>query len=158
MIVMALAAAAAQATAPAADAMGATVELMVMREVTGDRARPGAEVRLSVNRSVAVAGGTIPYGASAFGEVVEASPSGLAMRRGAIAIRLTRLVIGGRDVALTGEFSARGNGGRGDDAVKVLFVPIYALFAPGNVGKVKAGQIVTGRLPPGFSLPATAAP
>lgn len=147
--------AASLAAGPVQAGTGAAIELMVMREVTGDHAVAGAEVRLSVNRALTVDGGTIPYGTPAFGEVVRASRSGMAMHSGAIAIRLTRLVIEGRDVPISGGFAARGSGGEGDGVIKALFVPMYVLFSPGNVGKVKAGQIVEGHLPVGFALTAT---
>ena len=139
-------------TAAPAPTIGMPIELMVMREVDGDHAEAGAEVRLTVNRAVAVEGGTIPYGTPAFGEVVRTVHSGMAMKRGTIAIKLTRLMLGGRPVPITGGFGTRGGGGESDNFVKVLFVPMYVLFSPGNGGKVKAGQLIQGNLPTGFTL------
>ena len=123
------------------------VELMVTREVTAESAKPGQLVKLVLNKSVPIEGRpAIPSGTPAFGEVVAVDPSGLAMKRGSLAIRLTRMVIDGSDVPLLGELSTKGRGGKNDDAVKVMLAPIYAPFAHGNSAKFKAGEIVTGRL------------
>lgn len=126
------------------------VELMVMTEVSTSRARAGDIVKLRVNRPVERDGIVIVQpGTAAFGEVVSVKGSGAAMKRGALAIRLTRLVIDGRSVPLAGEFDARGRGGKGDDVARILLAPIYAPFASGNAAKFKAGEIISGQLLPG---------
>lgn len=137
--------AAMQSETPATE--GLPIELMVMTEVTTASARRGDPVKLRVHRPVLHDGAMIvPEGAAAFGEVLDLSRSGIAMKRGGLSIRLTRVVVNGRDLPLDGAFGTRGRGGKSDDLVKVVLAPFYFPFAPGNSGKFKAGEVVTGRL------------
>ncbi len=127
---------------PAAD-----VELMVMTEVNADSARRGDPVKLRLNRAFTLVDGTIvPEGTPAIGEVLDLKKSGMSLSRGSLAIRVLRIALPGRDIPLTGELNATGRGGKSDDAIKVLFVPVYAVFAPGNSAKFKAGEIVIAHL------------
>lgn len=141
---------------PVAPAVAADIglELMVMTEVSTARAKAGDVVKLRLNRPVVIDGVIrIPAGTPAFGEVVDTRKSGMAMKRGKLAIRLVRIAATGCDLPLEGDLTTEGRGGKSDDAVKVLLAPFYAPFAPGNSAKFKAGDIVTGRLTQGAVCP-----
>lgn len=132
---------------PVTEPAGVPVELMVMTEVSTARARAGDLVKLRVHRPVEQDGVTlVPEGAAAFGEVLRVRPGGMAMKKGALAIRLTRVVVNGRDMPLDGILDTKGRGGKGDGVAKVILAPFYAPFAPGNSARFKAGEIITGRL------------
>ena len=122
---------------------GEAIELMVMTEVSGDRAQAGSIVKLMLNKPVTRGGCTlIAAGAPAFGEVVSVGKSGPALKSGSLRVRLVRLVVDGQDLPIDGDVQEKGRGGTSDDAVKVVLVPLYALFSPGNSGKLKAGDTV----------------
>lgn len=122
------------------------VELMVMTEVTAADARAGDRVRLRVHAPLTADGVVIvPEGAQAEGEVVAARRSGIAMRRGSLSVRVTRLMVDGREIALTGHVAAHARSGS-DDALRLAIAPMWALIAANNSAKLKAGDIVTARL------------
>lgn len=139
--------------APAANAAGATaftlvkgseLELMVLREVDSNEAQPGDEVRLMLNRPVTLADGTVlaEMGTRAAGVVTESKKAGLALQRGTMRVAFKSLTVDGVALPLTGEIKRRGKGGKADDALKIVLVPFYALFSPGNSAKLKAGDTV----------------
>jgi hypothetical protein len=146
-------AAAALAQAPASEAApvlvlpaGTEIELMVVREVDSDRSQPGDPVKLRVNRPVTV-GDTvvIPVGAEAQGEVTATRKSGGMLRRGNIAVDITSLSVGGREVPLSTMLEQRGRGGS-DDVLKVAMAPMWILFARGNGAKLKAGELISAQV------------
>ncbi|HUH50148.1 MAG TPA: hypothetical protein VLZ56_09885, partial [Mycoplana sp.] len=69
-----------------------------------------------------------------------------ALQRGSLSISLTHIALGDQRISLLGAFDRRGKGGKNDDAVKMLLAPMYVLFSPGNSAKLKAGDIVVGRV------------
>lgn len=123
---------------------GSELELMVLREVDSNRAQPGDEVRFLLTRPLALADGTVlaDKGARATGAVVEAKKSGIALQRGAIRVKLKSLAVGNVGLPISGEIYQKGKGGKADDVLKVALVSVYALFSPGNAGKLKAGETV----------------
>lgn len=132
--------------------------LMVLTEVDGNRAQAGDKVKLRVHEPLTADGFVlIDRGAPAVGEVLTTDKSGLALERGKMAVRLTELVVEGRRLALDEEISVRGKGGKMDDALKIVLVPIYALFAPGNSAKLKAGELVTASVGAGLCYSVAAA-
>src|SRR5947209_7764093 len=71
---------------------GQPVQLMVLHEVNSRQAKPGDRFPLRVNAPVLVDGAVVvPVGASAWGEVVAASGTGIAGGRGHVSMRLVRL-------------------------------------------------------------------
>ena len=132
---------------PPSDATG-RVRLMVMREVDSSAAEEGDVVRLAVDAATSFNGRPIPVGTPAFGVVERASGSGAALRRGKLEVRLTHLMLGAERIELAGALRDRGEGGKADDAAKVLLAPMYILFARGNVAKLKAGEIVEASFAP----------
>ncbi len=124
------------------------VRLMVMREVDSSQAKEGDVVRLAVDAATSFDGRLIPVGTPAFGLVERASDSGVALRRGKLEVRLTHLMLGEERIELAGAVRDRGEGGKADDAAKVLLAPMYILFARGNVAKLKAGEIVEASFAP----------
>lgn len=125
---------------PTADAR--RIRLMVMREVNSSKAKPGDIVKLIVDQPFEIGGVTVPAGTPAFGTVHEAKDAGAALQRGKLEVRLSHIALGDRLLPLRGDLLDRGEGGKSDDAAKVLLAPIYILFARGNVAKLRAGEIV----------------
>jgi hypothetical protein len=131
---------------------GTAIELMVLTEVSADRARAGDVVKLMLNKPIVRDGRTlVAAGAHAYGEVVSVGKSGPALKAGALQVRLRRLVVDGQNLPIDGSVEQKGHGGKSDDAVKVVLVPLYALFAPGNSGKLKAGDLVAAFLTHAYS-------
>ncbi|CAN5281036.1 hypothetical protein BH11PSE5_BH11PSE5_21030 [soil metagenome] len=124
------------------------IKLMVLREVNSSQAKAGDIVKLMVDEPFQTEGVTIPAGSPAFGIVREAKDAGAGLKRGRLEVQLTYIAVGDRQLPLTGELLDKGEGGKGDDAAKVLLAPIYILFARGNVAKLRAGEIVYGQLAP----------
>ena len=133
-------------TEPPGDA--GRVRLMVMREVDSSQAKEGDIVRLAVDAPTSFNGRPIPVGTPAYGVVERARGSGVALRRGQLEVRLTHLMLGDERIELAGALRDRGEGGKVDDAAKVLLAPMYILFARGNVAKLKAGEIVEASFAP----------
>ena len=86
----------------------------------------------------------LPEGTTAFGEVLTSEASKAALQKGKLSARLTHIDVSGQRIEISGDLSAVGKGGKSDDAVKLILVPFYAPFAPGNNAKFKAGEIVSG--------------
>lgn len=124
------------------------IRLMVMREVNSSKAKAGDVVKLIVDQSFDVDGIIVPAGTPAFGTVREAKDGGAALQRGKLEVSLTHIAIGDRHLPLRGDVLDKGEGGKADDAAKVLLAPIYILFARGNVAKLRAGEIVYAELLP----------
>jgi len=154
---MAAAAAAAQAPADpsAADspanaaevlvlAAGTTIELMIVREVDSDRAKPGDPVRLRVNRPVMI-GPTVvvPAGTEAHGEVTAISSSGGLLKSGRLAVSITSIALGDRSIALDTVLEQRARGGKSDDVLKAMLAPMWLPFSRGNSAKLKAGELLS---------------
>jgi hypothetical protein len=126
---------------------GSAIELMIVREVDSDRARPGDPVKLRVNSPVRV-GETVvvPVGAAAQGEVTASKKSGMALARGRLAVKLTSITLNGQAIALGTDLKQRATGGKGDDFWKVVLAPEWLLFARGNSAKLKAGELLTAEV------------
>ncbi len=123
---------------------GSKIALMVLTEVSSQRARPGDVVKLRVAEPVSVDGVTVvPPGTPVFGTVMSSTKSGAALQRGQVAVDISSLVLPSGTVKLTGNFHRTGTGGKNDDLVKTVLAPMYVLFSPGNSGKLKAGEVLT---------------
>ncbi len=130
--------------APTAIPPGTRVELMVLSEVSTRHAAPGTPVKLRLNKPVIVDGVTVlPVGTPAFGVVEASKDSGIALQRGTMGVRITHIDSGGQTIPLDSAITVRSRGGSADDALKVIMVPLYALFAPANAAKLKAGELLT---------------
>lgn len=123
---------------------GSKIALMVLTEVSSQRARPGDVVKLRVAEPVRVDGTTVvPLGTPVFGTVTSSMKSGAALQRGQVGVEVSSLVLPSGTVRLTGTFDRTGTGGKNDDLVKAVLAPMYVLFSPGNSGKLKAGEVLT---------------
>jgi hypothetical protein len=152
--VLALAAVRAPAAVPAIPP-GMQVELMVLNEVSTRNASPGTPVKLRLNKPVIVDGQTVlPVGTPAFGVVEASKDSSIALQRGTLGVRITHLELDGERIPLDSSVSVKSKGGSADDAIKVIMVPLYALFAPANSAKLRAGELLTATIaaPPANSL------
>jgi hypothetical protein len=130
--------------APRMLAKGSQLELMVLREVDGNRAQPGDEVHFMIDRTITLSDGSVlaDKGVRAAGVVLETKKSGLALQRGALRVALKSIALAGRELPVAAEIQRKGKGGKADDILKVGLVPIYTLFSPGNAAKLKAGETV----------------
>ncbi len=122
------------------------IRLMVLREVNSSTAKPGDMVKLRVDEAFLMGGREIAVGTPAFGQVESAKDAGMALQRGRLTVVLSHLLMDGEQVPLNGTLADQGGGGSNDDVAKALLAPMYLLFARGNVAKLRAGQIVYGRL------------
>ena len=123
---------------------GTTVELMILNEVSTRSAAPGTPVKLRLNKPVVIDGVTVlAVGTPAFGVVEASKDSNIALQRGVLGVRITHLESGGQIIPLDSAITVKSRGGSADDALKVVLVPIYALFAPANSAKLKAGELLT---------------
>ena len=146
----------APASAPASAAAaprwvrGQPVQLMVLHEVNSRQAKPGDRFQLRVNAPVMVDGVVaIPVGASAWGEVVAASGTGLAGGRGRVSMRLVRLDAPTGPVALTGMTGTEGKANTAGVVVGVLSLGLGGLLIKGGNAVLKAGDVVTGYIDEG---------
>lgn len=123
---------------------GAQLELMVLREVDSNAAKPGDPVRFMLTAPVILSDGTVlaDKGIKASGSVLESKKAGAALQRGTIRVALSTIALAHGDLPVSGEIQRKGKGGKADDVLKVGLVPFYALFAPGNAAKLKAGETV----------------
>jgi len=126
---------------------GAPIELMVVREVNSDRARPGDPVKLRVNRPVTIDGvEVVPVGTAAQGEVTASKKSGMLLQRGKLAVKLNAITLDGRTILLGSDFKQSAKGGQADDVLKLVLVPEWLLFARGNSARLKAGELLTAEV------------
>jgi hypothetical protein len=126
---------------------GSAIELMVLREVDSDRAKPGDPVKLRVNSPVKVGEiVVVPVGAAAQGEVTASKKSGMALARGKLAVKLTSITLSGQAIALGTDLKQRAIGGKDDDFWKAILAPEWLLFARGNSAKLKAGELLTAEV------------
>lgn len=157
-VLVALAAASAQAVAPAEPAatvappgapasmvlveQDTLIRLMVLNEVSTKRAKAGDRFVLRVDEAVTANGVTIiPVGAKAWGQVVTAEASGLAGKGGELTARLLYVEVGGDQIPISGEKASTGEAGTTQLALAALALGPLALFGRGNNAKLKAGQI-----------------
>jgi hypothetical protein len=129
------------------------VELITPSEIRSDRSAIGARFRLRVNKPIQVDNQIIvPVGATAWGEVTQAEGAGIAGKKGALSARLLYIELGSVQIPIEGNVSSQGRG----LSPAVLLSGVYALFAAGNNGKIKAGEIITAFIAQDFdyTLPA----
>ena len=118
------------------------IRLMVLNEVSTRRARAGDRFVLRVDEAVAVNGVTIiPLGAKAWGEVLDAEPSGIAGKGGELSVRLLYVEVGGERIPISGETEKAGEAGTTQLALSALALGPLALLGRGNNAKLKAGHI-----------------
>jgi hypothetical protein len=142
------------ATAPAAatsDANGILVDrdtlirLMVLNEVSTRTVKAGERFVLRVDEPVTVSGVTIiPVGAKAWGEVLDAEGSGAGGKAGTLAVRLLHVEAAGAQLPISGESQTKGEKGTKQVVLGAIGLGIlapFALLAPGNNAKLKAGEI-----------------
>lgn len=118
------------------------IRLMVLNEVSTRRARAGDRFVLRVDEAVQVDGMTIiPVGAKAWGEVLDAEPSGMAGKGGSLSVRLLYVEVGGEHVPISGKTANEGEDGTTQLALSALALGPLALLGRGNNAKLKAGHI-----------------
>lgn len=123
------------------------IRLMVLNEVSTRKAKPGDRFVLRVDEPVVASGVTvIPTGTKAWGEVLEAKKSGSAGKGGQLAARLLHIELGGQQIPISGESKSKGEKGSTQVALGMLGLGPFALFAPGNNAKLKAGEIFSAYL------------
>jgi len=129
------------------------VALMVTREVSARTSRVGDLFPLEVTAAVVLVSGVqIPAGALAWGEVVKAEPAGRGGRGGRIAIRLLHIETSQGRITIDGTSAAeRLNSSRDISALSASVGP-FALLAKGHDARLKAGEIITGFIPPRANL------
>lgn len=133
------------------------IQLMVLREISGNTAKPGDRFKLRVNAPVVVNGVTVvPVGSMATGEVLAAGKNGGAGGSGRINARLVSLDTVSGSIPLSGE---QGNVGDSNVAGVVLGVASFGLLgllSRGNDARLKAGAIINGYIGGAFEFdPAT---
>ncbi|MXO86273.1 hypothetical protein GRI38_09550 [Altererythrobacter aurantiacus] len=117
------------------------VHLMVLNEVSTKDHAAGHKFRLRVDRPIVVDGReVVPVGATAWGEVTDASRSGNVGKSGELAAVLTHIEFGGTHIPLEGQTTADGKSGKGETLLGVLAMGPLGLFAKGNNAKIKAGE------------------
>lgn len=120
------------------------VHLMVLNEVTTKTHPAGHRFPLRVDKPVMVGQHVaIPVGAKAWGEVTTAAASGNVGKPGSLSARLLYVEVEGRELAISGETSARGKGGGAETVMGILALGPLGLFAKGNNAKIKAGERMT---------------
>lgn len=160
MAIALLAQAAAQPSVPVASApaspapphwvRGQPVQLMVLREVNSRQVKPGDRFALRVNAPVTIDRiVVVPVGATAWGEVVAASGTGIAGARGRVSMRLVRLDAPTGPVALTGTTGTEGKANTAGVVVGVLSLGLGGLLIKGGNAVLKAGDLVTGYIDEG---------
>lgn len=121
------------------------VRLMVLREISGNSAKPGEPFKLRVDEAVVVGGVTvIPIGATATGEIVAAAKNGRVAAAGSITARLISVESSSGPVPLTGTQGSEGDSNTGGLALGIAGFGLLGLLSRGNEGKLKAGAILTG--------------
>lgn len=126
---------------------GTEIELMVLREVDSDRAKPGDPVRLRVNKPVLVGGDVvIPVGAAAHGQVTATRSSSGMLRRGTISVDITSITLGDQAIPLGTMLDQEARGGKSDDFLKLAIAPMWILFARGNSARLKAGELLAAEV------------
>lgn len=134
---------------------GQPVQLMVLHEVNSRQVKPGDRFPLRVNAPVIVDGVVaVPVGASAWGEVVAASGTGIAGGKGHLSMRLVRLDAPTGPIALTGMAGTEGKANTAGVVMGMLAFGLGGLLIKGGNATLKAGDLVTGYIDEG-SAPAT---
>lgn len=123
--------------------MGAMVPLMVLTEVSSDRAKIGDVIKMRLQRDMSAGDVVIlRAGTPAFGVVEAGSKGNLALRDGQLMARLTHMVSDGARIELQGYVSRHGQSWAFENMLKTTLLPVHSLFSPGNAGKLKAGDMV----------------
>ena len=123
------------------------IRLMVVNEVSTRKAKAGDRFVLRVDEPVVAGGATvIPVGTKAWGEVLDAKKSGSVGKGGRLAARLLHIELGGQQIPISGESRSKGEKGSTQVAMGMLGLGPFALFAPGNNAKLKAGEIFSAYL------------
>ncbi|UVO50153.1 hypothetical protein M0208_06325 [Sphingomonas sp. SUN019] len=121
------------------------VELMVTKEVTGRTAKPGERFKLRVNKAVVVDGATIvPIGATAWGEVLASSGTGIAGGKGRLSSRLLYIDAPGGRIEVSGTQGHEGDGNTAGVVLGVLSFGVLGLLSKGTDARLKAGDLLTG--------------
>lgn len=129
------------------------VQLMVLREISGNTAKPGDKFKLRVNEAVVVGGRTIvPVGAMATGEVLLAARNGHVSASGSITARLVSVDGPGGTIPLTGTQANEGDSNTGGLALGIASFGLLGLLSRGNDGRLKAGTVLTGYVDGTFTI------
>ncbi len=131
---------------------GTRIRVMVMNEVSTKTAKPAD--RFLMQAETAVLSGdkvVIPAGAKAWGEVVTAEKSGAFGKMGKLAVRPLYIEVRGEQLALVGNSTAAGDN-TGEFIFGAVLSPL-GLFAPGNNGRLKAGDIIIVELARDYVVP-----
>ncbi|MGL6043710.1 MAG: hypothetical protein ACRC1J_07280 [Sandaracinobacteroides sp.] len=122
---------------------------MILREVNSRTAQPGDRVRLRLVEPILVDGIIrVPVGATAWGEVVGVAANGAVGKSGRLSARLLHLETPGGTVPLSGEHADEGDSGGAGLALAIVGFGPLGLLLQGDSGRLKAGDIITGRVAP----------
>lgn len=128
---------------------------MVLREISGNTAKPGDRFKLRVNEAVVVDGKVVvPVGAMATGEVMLAARNGHISAVGSITARLVSVDTPGGTIPLTGTQANEGDSNTGGLALGIASFGILGLLSRGNDGRLKAGAVLTGYVDGTFAVDA----
>lgn len=120
---------------------------MILREVTSRTAKAGDRIKLRVVEPVVVDGATlVPVGATVWGEVVGVEANGAVGKSGRLNARLLHLETPEGPVPLGGEHSDEGDTGGAGLAIAIIGFGLFGLLHQGDSGRLKAGDIITGRV------------
>ncbi len=120
---------------------------MILREVTSRTAKAGDRIKLRVVEPVVVDGTIlVPVGATAWGEVIGVEANGAVGKSGRLSARLLHLDTADGPVPLGGEHSDEGDTGGVGLAIAIIGFGLFGLLHQGDSGRLKAGDIITGRV------------
>lgn len=141
---------------------GTEVPVRLLEELTtkGKNLRVGNRFRLETSEPVLVNGVTvIPAGSPAVGEITDVRNKGMWGKSGKLNGRILHVIVGGRQIRLTGQFDDKGvAGGIGAAAVSaIVFLPA-GFFMTGTSAKVPVGTVIKAFVDEDvpLSMPATA--
>lgn len=133
------------------------IMLMVLNEVTTRTAKPGDTFVILLDRPVIIGNEVvIPAGLHGVAEVTSAKGSGGLGKSGKLVTRPLYLEYRGTRIGLAGEIRNAGAGGTDQVVLASLALTPWGLFARGNNGKLKAGEIVEAVIAEDY-VPASAA-
>ena len=129
-------------------AAGTEIRLEMLQAVTTDGGswQEGDEFMLAVAEDVSIgAYMIIPKGTAAFGHVRWRTGRGAFGKSGKIELEIDRLVLGGRDVLISGVYRQEGKGGLTNAATVIAAGPL-AGFITGESGTIEKGAILSAYL------------
>jgi hypothetical protein len=144
---------------------GTSVPLKTVTALTtnGKQLKVGQRFELEVSEPVTVAGQTvIPVGSRAMGEVTDVRNKGMWGKSGRINARVLYVLVGGRQIRLSGQLDDKGTTGTAGVVASVALVPVVGFFVTGTSANIPVGTSVAAYIdedvPVAFAGSATPAP